>query len=101
VGIFDSDDADRNPNILKRIAEASGGECFLPVESDEIIPICKKIAKDIRNRYTIGYVPDQINGKAGLRNIRVTAAAPDRHKLNVRTRTGYLLPDPLSASRGH
>ena len=32
VGIFDADDADRNPQVLKRIASASGGECFLPAD---------------------------------------------------------------------
>jgi Ca-activated chloride channel family protein len=33
IGLFDSDDQDRNPNVLKRIAHVSGGECFLPQNS--------------------------------------------------------------------
>ena len=56
VGIFDPDDPDRNPGVLKRIASVSGGECFLPGELEPILPICQKIAKDIRSRYTIGYL---------------------------------------------
>ena len=90
VGIFDPEDPDRNPGILKRIAAVSGGECFLPEKNDEIVSICKKIATDIRKRYTIGYIPSASG--AGLRKIRVTATAPNRGKLVVRTRASYSLP---------
>ncbi len=95
VGIFDADDLDRNPQVLKRIASASGGECFLPTDFGQLIPICKKIAKDIRNRYTIGYIPAQSGEKAGLRKIRVAVDAPGHEKLIVRTRTGYSVPSEL------
>ena len=95
MGVYDCDEQDKNPHILKRIASARGGECFLPEEYDEIVPICERIAKDIRNRYTIGYVPVRNNEKAGLRKIRVTADAPHHEKLIVRTRTSYSLPDRL------
>lgn len=98
VGIFDIDDPDRNPQVLQRIANASGGECFLPERFDQIVPISKKIAKDIRNRYTIGYTPARTDKKGGLRKIHVTAAAPDHEKLIVRTRTGYLLPERWAPS---
>jgi Ca-activated chloride channel homolog len=93
VGIFDAEDPDRNPHVLERISRISGGESFLPREYDEIIPICKKIAKDIRNRYTIGYTPVRSGDKAALRKIRVVASLPDRGKFLVRTRTSYLLPE--------
>jgi VWFA-related protein len=96
VGIFDTDDKDRNPGVLQRIANVSGGECFLPDRFNEIVPICKKIAKDIRNRYTVGYVPARRDEKGGLRKIHVAAAAPDREKLIVRTRTSYVLPERAS-----
>jgi Ca-activated chloride channel homolog len=95
VGIFDADDEDRNPQVLKRIASASGGESFLPTESGELVPIFERIAKDIRNRYTTGYIPARTGEKAGLRKIRVAADAPDHEKLIVRTRTGYFVPAEL------
>ncbi|MBI2680104.1 MAG: VWA domain-containing protein [Candidatus Solibacter usitatus] len=97
VGIYDEDDPDRNPAVLKRIAKISGGECFLPAERHELTTICQKIAKDIRNRYTIGYIPVRTNTKAALRKIRVVASAPDREKLIVRTRTSYQLPEAVTA----
>ena len=96
VGIFDADDPDRNPDVLKRIADISGGERFLPYKLDQIGPICQKIAKDVRNRYTIGYVPVRSRNKSALRKIRVVAAGPDGEKLIVRTRAGYLLPNPAT-----
>ncbi len=95
VGIYDSYDPDRNPGVLKQIAKVSGGECFLPGDYKEVVPICKGIAKDIRNRYTIGYIPEHTGEKAGLRKIRVTASAPDRGNLKVRTRMSYIVPEGL------
>jgi len=92
VGIFEPDDPDRNPQVLERIARVSGGESFIPGELDKVVPICKQIAKDIRNRYTIGYIPDHGGNKTALRKIHVVATAPDRGKLIVRTRASYLLP---------
>jgi Ca-activated chloride channel family protein len=99
VGVFDPDDPDRNPQVLNRIAQVSGGETFLPAVIDDVTPICKKIAKDIRNRYTIGYIPVRTNDKAALRKVHVVATAPDRGKLQVRTRTSYLLPAGNSRAR--
>jgi len=98
VGIFDPDDPDRNPGVLKHIASVSGGECFLPGELGPILPICQKIAKDIRNRYTIGYHPVRTSDKAADRKIRVTASSAEHKKLIVRTRTAYRLPERAAPS---
>jgi Ca-activated chloride channel family protein len=87
IGIYDQDDPDKNPAILKRFAEVSGGEVYIPEKLEGIVPVCQRIAKDIRTRYTIGYIPDS-NGKR-LRRIKVLVTAPDRGKLVARTRTNY------------
>ncbi len=92
VGIADPDDPDRNPGVLQRIAGVSGGESFQLDRYEDIVPTLKKIAVDIRKRYTIGYVPDRGNTKIGLRKIRVTASAPDHGRLVVHTRTSYTDP---------
>jgi Ca-activated chloride channel family protein len=91
IGIFDQDDPDRNPDVLRKLAQVSGGESFFPTNLPEIIPICKKIAQDVRNRYTIGYIPET-NGKH-LRHVKVTVAAPNYGKLIPRTRTTYSMPE--------
>lgn len=92
IGIYDEDDPDRNPGVLQRIAHVTGGQCFLLSKPEDIIPTSRKIAEDIRRRYTIGYVPDRGNTKIGLRHIRVTATAPDGSRLVVTTRTSYADP---------
>ena len=92
IGIFDADDPDRNPTVLKNLAHVSGGDVFFPRTLEGLVPACRQIAKDIRTRYTIGYVPAEQNGKS-LRRIRVVAASPDRGRLIARTRSSYLFPD--------
>ncbi|MBV9158491.1 MAG: hypothetical protein JO097_19690 [Acidobacteriaceae bacterium] len=47
-----------------------------------------KIAQDIRNCYTVGYVPDEITDKRTVRTVKVVARENGR-KLAVRTRTTY------------
>jgi len=89
IGVFDEDDEDRNPGVLKRLAQATGGESFLPSRLGEVVPICERIARDIRHQYTIGYVPATVARNGAYRAIRVVARVKG-HELSVRTRTGYI-----------
>jgi VWFA-related protein len=96
VGIFDTDDPDRNPDVLKKLANVSGGVAYFPENPKHVLDICRQIAKDIRSRYTIAYVPHGLE-RAGVRHIKVEAVSPDRGKLIARTRTSYLVPAVQSA----
>ena len=89
VGLFDEYDNDRNPGVLRRIARATGGEAFLPKETAEVVPICERIALDIRDQYTIGYVPSNQKLDNTYRTIHITATGPQGERLLVRTREGY------------
>jgi Ca-activated chloride channel homolog len=89
IGIFDEQDDDRNPGVLKRLAKDTGGEAFFPESSKDIVPICLQIAHDIRNQYTLAYVPTNKKRDGTYRVIQVKASAPGRGRLSVRTRTGY------------
>jgi Ca-activated chloride channel family protein len=98
VGVFDEDDPDRNPRVLRRLAEATGGLAFFPSQLEQVTAICDRVAHDIRSQYTIAYAPSNPAKPGEYRSIRVTAAAP-HGKLLVRTRTGYRIggapaPDP-------
>jgi Ca-activated chloride channel family protein len=88
IGLFDVGDPDRDPGILKQLAHLSGGEAYFPQEASDMKAVCSGIAKDIRRRYTIGYVPAAQNGGA-LRHIRVNVSAPGHAKLIARTRISY------------
>lgn len=92
VGIFDSEDPDRNPRLLRKIAGISGGICYIPQKLDELEEICRGIAKDIRNRYAVGYVPVRVDDKSELRTIRVGITDAGNKKFVVHARTSYLLP---------
>jgi len=92
IGLFDADDSDRNPRVLQRLASISGGEAFLPAKLDDVIPLCRKVAGDIRHRYTIGYVPSGNGSKEGRHTLRVTVSDPRYGHLTVQTRTSYITP---------
>jgi Ca-activated chloride channel homolog len=92
VGVFDEEDPDRNPGLLRRLAGISGGIAYLPKQLEELPEICRGIAKDIRNRYSIGYVPVRVDDKSALRNIRVSIVDAGNQKFVVHARTSYLLP---------
>jgi VWFA-related protein len=90
VGLFDEQDSDRNPGVLKRVARATGGEAFLPGELGEVVAICERIARDIRHQYTFGYAPSNPARDGSYRAIRVLARSNGPGKLSVRTRKGYI-----------
>ena len=92
IGIFDEQNEDRNPGVLRRLAKDTGGEAFLPESLKEVAPICERIAHDIRNQYTLAYVPTNKKRDGVYRTIQVKVSAPGRGQLLVRTRTGYFAP---------
>ena len=89
IGLFDEDDPDRDPVLLRRLAAISGGQAYFPPDVSGMIPVCRRIANDIRARYTVGYVPKQENGKGRLRHVEVRVTAPNGARLYARTRTRY------------
>jgi Ca-activated chloride channel homolog len=90
VGLFAPDDRDANPKVLSRLARETGGEAFFPGQPSAVAGTCERIARDIRNQYTIGYVSTNAHRNGVYRAIRVSAQAPGRGKLFVRTRSGYI-----------
>jgi VWFA-related protein len=88
VGIFDSDDDDKNPKLLKKLADVTGGEAFFPKTNDDVKPVFERIARDIRSSYTLGYVPH--DGHTGEHRLHVDVRDPDRRNLRVRARTAYV-----------
>jgi VWFA-related protein len=87
IGLFDANDMDKNPGVLKSLARTTGGERFLPRSPGELLQACERIAREIRSGYTIGYAPPDRDG--AYHRIRVVVQPPASQKLNVRTRPGY------------
>jgi len=87
LGIYEPDDLDKNPGVLKSLARATGGERFLPKSAGEMLRVCELIAREIRSGYTIGYVPPDRDGN--YHRVRVDVQPPASQKVTVRTRPGY------------
>lgn len=90
IGLFDEDEHDSDPGVLKKIAQATGGEAFPLRDTSAVVPTCEQIAKDIRNQYTIAYIPSNPKLDHTRRTIKVTAAGYHGEKLVVRTRSSYI-----------
>jgi Ca-activated chloride channel homolog len=91
IGLYDPDDPDHDLGVLKELAHISGGEAYFPENPPETMPICRRIAHDIRSRYTLGYHPE--SGKIGLRHIDVRASSAGHGNLHVRARRSYWYED--------
>jgi len=89
VGLFDRNDPDRNPGVLRQFARATGGVAFFPSQLRQVVPISERIARDIRNQYTVAYTSTNRKQDGTHRSIQVKAVNPRRGRLTVRVRTGY------------
>jgi Ca-activated chloride channel homolog len=96
VGIFDEDDPERNPRVLEKLAHESGGAVYFPKTVPEVVPVCRRIAEDVRERYTVGYIPP-MEGKP-LRHVKVEAFTEDHKKLITRTRNSYMFEAETEAA---
>src|ERR1019366_558811 len=92
IGLFDPDDPDRNPRVLKELARATGGDAFFPGSIKDILKICEGIALEIRNQYTVTYMSTNKKQEGSYRSIKVKVNGPDRGGLRVRARSGYYAP---------
>lgn len=89
VGIYDSEDDDANPKLLRKLSEVTGGEAFFPKGNEDVSTVLRRIAHDIRSSYTIGYAPR--DGRSdGAHRIHVDVRDPEHRKLNVRARSAYV-----------
>jgi VWFA-related protein len=88
VTLFDRDDHDARPRILKRLAHATGGEAFTPRGASDVVRSFEQIALELRSGYTIGIQPRD-TATDGFRSIRVVVDAGDGRQLVARTRAGY------------
>ena len=94
VGLFDADGPDRNPGVLKSLAQSTGGARFLPHSPSELVQACERIARELRSGYTIGYPPPDRDG--AFHRIRVEVVSTRSEKLQARTRPGYFAANPVT-----
>jgi VWFA-related protein len=83
---------------LKKLAEATGGASFFPKDVNQVEEICNKIARDLREQYTIGYKPSNNKLDGSWRKIQVRVNPPKTiSNVKVRSKQGYYAPSISSA----
>ena len=90
IALISPEDPEQNPTVLKKISSISGGEFFSPSSVLEVANLCRRIAHDIRNQYTLGYTSSNLTRDGTFRSIKVIVNSPGANKFQVRAREGYL-----------
>jgi len=88
IGLFGhTEHAGEGRHELDRLTDRSGGAAWYPSNIDQIEPVARTIAREIRSQYTIGYTPLNQTLDGSYRSIRVAVAG--RERMTVHARTGY------------
>lgn len=83
---------------LQQLSQSTGGTAFFPSDASQVNSITRSIASAIRSQYVIGYKSSSTATGHVYHSIQVDALDADRHKLRVRTRTGYYSDSGVDAS---
>lgn len=75
-------------NLMKDIAEESGGQALFPRSLDDVSHYALKIGEELRTQYTLGYYPTRESHDGDWHSLQVKLADKNR-KYAVRTRAGY------------
>ena len=99
IVLVGSDNVEENPELLRRISKDTGGIAYFPRPGESVESVSVIIARDLREQYTLGYIPQGVKQSDKFRKIEVKVVSSGHGKLHVRTRQGYspALADSLPA----
>jgi len=81
------------PELLRDLAEPTGGRHFVVDNMGELSDVATKISIELRNQYVVGYSPDNLARDGKYRRIAVKLIQPrGLPALHVFWRTGYFAP---------
>jgi Ca-activated chloride channel homolog len=80
---------DRGDDVLKKIAEATGGAPFFPKRLESMSDSFHDIEEELRSQYLLVYRPADFKADGALRSIYLVALNP---RYQVRARKGYFAP---------
>ena len=87
-----------NAKLLDRLATRNGGLAYKPKSDTDVVRAFTTIAANIRQGYSIGYVPTNLSADGKYRKVKVLVRTRGR-SLSVRARDGYTAPETTTASR--
>ena len=101
VGIMSGNDSSSSTGMqgqafLDEISSVTGGKAFYPQTDVEMDEIFERIALELRNQYSIGYIPKDFQPDGKWRKVKVKVKPPrGLPRLSVRGREGYYAsPNP-------
>src|SRR5262245_6163836 len=79
--------------VLQQFVQATGGRAYFPRSVEEIGPLCRSIARDLRNQYTIGYTPsnEKVDGTWRRTTVRLNPSKVFS-RVTVSAKEGYYAP---------
>jgi Ca-activated chloride channel family protein len=83
---------------LEQLAKVTGGRTFFPKSINDVDEVCRRIARDLRSQYTLGYRPSNGRLDGSWRNVKVQVNPPKgTSKVRVHTKQGYYAPSARSS----
>ena len=96
VGLLSQSGGQKAEDSLIRIADASGGRSYFPSTVEEARANMERVARDLREQYTLGYFPSNASHNGAWRSVRIELVPPrglpPTAKLNANYRHGYYGP---------
>jgi VWFA-related protein len=92
LGSSGDEEEQEDAGLLKRLCADSGGVAYFPKTLDEIAIVSERIARDLREQYTLGFEPADSKEPHRVHRIEVKATGADRARLRVRARTAHVAP---------
>jgi Ca-activated chloride channel family protein len=97
IGIGDSKYEGVDRDVLRGIAERTGGRAFFPKKDVDLNSVFKEIETELRTQYLIAYSSTNKNRNGAYRQIRIEVTNPalQKEQIKLRYRPGYFAK-PLS-----
>jgi Ca-activated chloride channel family protein len=95
IGLLSQSGGIQAEESLIRIADSSGGRAYFPQTPEEASALMELIARDLREQYTLAYLPTNRLRNGTWRSVRVEVTPPKGFlgKLTTNYRHGYYAPD--------
>ena len=91
IGIGDSRQEGVDKNVLKNVADSTGGRAFFPKKEDDLKAAFAEIERELRSQYLVAYSSTNKKHDGSFRRMTIEITNPDLRKeqLKLRYRPGY------------
>ena len=95
IGLLSESGGVAAEDALIAIAQASGGRAYFPNTAEDARAMIDIIARDLREQYTLAYLPSNVLRNGTWRSVRVDITPPKGYPSGLSTiyRHGYYAPD--------